>query len=69
MKIINMFRVGITPPQPLFFFSLIVFGLSLFYYYYYVFLGKRLCWWYSKPKYIYYVYEQEDIKLLKTERN
>ena len=30
---------------------------------------KRLWWWDSNPEHIYDFYEQEDIKLLKTERN
>ena len=70
MKIINMVRVGITPPQPLFFFSLIFCFISLcYYYYYYVFLKKRLCLWDSNSKHVYDFHEQEDIKLLKIGRN
>ena len=68
MKTMNMFRVGITPPQNRF--SLIFCLVSLcHYYYYYVFLKKRLWWWDSKPEHVYDLHEQEEIKLLKTERN
>ena len=70
MKIINIFRIGITPPQPLLFFSLIFCLIYLcFYFYYYVFLKKRLYLWDSKPKHVYDFHEQEDIKSLKTKRN
>ena len=70
IKIINMFRVGITPPQPLFFFFLISCLFYIFYYYYYyIFLGKRLCLWHSNPRGVHDSHEQEDIKLLKIERN
>ena len=69
MKIINMFRVGITPPQPLFLFSLIFCFIYLcFYYYYYFFLEKRLCVWDSNPKHVHNFHEQEHLKLLKTDR-
>ena len=69
-KNINMFRVGIKPPQHILFFSLNFCLIYLYFnFYYHVLLKKRLCLWDSNPEHVHDFHEQEDIKLLKTERN
>ena len=69
MTIINMFRVGIQPPQPLFFTPYFLFGISLFLLPLLCIPGKEVRWWYSNHEHVYDFHELGGIKLLKTERN
>ena len=67
MKIISIFKVGITPPQPLLCSPLIICldSICYYYYYYYVFLENRLWWRGSNPEHVYDFHKQDDLKLLK----